>query len=253
MSISDPIPLKFELSSVDDDSQYYIHSRTEILSILRRLMERNEQAALYYDESSHAILTQVLDVRAAHDELILDCSANEASNRHVEISRKLVFISSLDNVKIQFVVPQAKRTKFEQKCAFSVAFPETLLRLQRREYYRLTTPNLRPLTCDIPMAGHDKVSVSILNISAGGMAIIGYRGELSLHLGETYHNCHISLPEVGEVMVNIQVKVTFDITMKNNIIKKRAGCKFVDMPGPTQTLIQRYIMKTELDRKTGFD
>ncbi len=251
MSISDPIPVKFELSSVADDSEYHIHSRTEILSILRRLMERNEQAGLYYDEGSHAILTQVLDVQAAKDLLILDCSANETFNAHVELSHKLVFISSLDNVKIQFVVDRATRTEFEGKCAFSVKLPSALLRLQRREYYRLTTPNLKPLTCSIPMPGKDNVSVSIINISAGGVAIIGYKGELNLNLDEIYRNCRIALPEVGEVSVDIQVKATFDITLKNNIIKKRAGCKFVDMPGHAQTLIQRYIMKCELDRKTG--
>ncbi|MBY0578126.1 MAG: flagellar brake protein [Burkholderiales bacterium] len=251
MSISDPIPLKFELSSVADDSQYHIHSRTEILSILRRLLERNEQAALYYDEGNHAILTLVLEVRASQDQLVLDCSANEPSNRHVELSNKLVFISSLDNVKIQFVIPHIQRIEFEGKCAFVVTLPSSLLRLQRREYYRLTTPNLKPLTCTIPMPGREHTEVSIINISAGGVAIIGYKGELNLLLNEVYHNCVITLPDVGAVHVNIQVKATFDITMKNNVVKKRAGCKFVDMAGHTQTLIQRYIMKLELDRKAS--
>lgn len=251
MPISDPIPLKFELSSVADDSQYHIHSRTEILSILRRLIERNEQAALYYDEGSHAILTMVLDVHTGHDLLILDCSANEVLNKQVELSKKMVFISSLDNVKIQFVIPHVRRVEFEGKCAFEVTLPSSLLRLQRREYYRLTTPNLKPLTCSIPMPGHENIQVSIINISAGGVAIIGYKGELSLQLNEIYRDCRIALPEIGEVNVNIQVKATFDITMKNNVVKKRAGCKFVDMAGNTQTLIQRYIMKLEVDRKTS--
>ena len=251
MSISDPIPVKFELSSVADDSEYYVHSRTEILSILRRLKDRNEQAALYYDEGSHAILTQILDVQPTENLLILDCSANDLFNRHVELSHKLVFITSLDNVKIQFIVGRAVRTEFEGKCAFSVKLPAALLRLQRREYYRLTTANLKPLTCSIPMPGKDNVSVSVINISAGGVAIIGYKGELNLHLDEIYQNCKIALPEVGEVTVDIQVKATFDITLKNNIVKKRAGCKFVNMPGHIQTMIQRYIMKTELDKKNG--
>lgn len=249
MSISDPIPIKFELSSVADDSEYYVHSRTEILSILRRLKERNELAALYYDEGSHAILTQVLDVQAAKHKLILDCSANGALNRHVETSRKLVFISSLDNVKIQFVVAHAARMQFEEKCAFEIPLPPALLRLQRREYFRLTTPNLKPLTCAIPMPGKDTITVSIINISAGGIAILGYKNDLNLSLNEIYRNCRISLPDVGEVTVDIQVKATFDITMKNNVVKKRAGCKFVDMPPNSQTTIQRYIMKSELDRK----
>ena len=250
MSISDPIPLKFELSSVADDSQYYIHSRTEILALLRRLIERKEQAALYYDEGNHAILTMVLDVRPGENTVILDCSANEVLNKLVDQSARLVFISSLDNVKIQFVVPKATRIRYEGKCAYEVAFPTNLLRLQRREYYRLTTPDLRPLTCSIPVPGGENVQVSIINISAGGVAIISYKGELSLQLNEIYRNCRITLPEVGEVTVNIQVRATFDITMKNSVVKKRAGCKFVDMPGHTQTTIQRYIMKLELDRKS---
>ncbi len=250
MSISEPVPLKFELSSVADDSQYHLHSRTEILSILRRLIDRKEQSALYYDEGSHAILTMVLDVVPEKNMVILDCSANEALNRLVDLSHKLVFISSLDNVKIQFVASRAERTEFEEKCAFRVDLPDTLLRLQRREYYRLTTPNLKPLTCSIPVQGRGNVEVSIINISAGGVAIISYNGDLDLKLNEVYRNCRIQLPNVGAVTVNIQVRATFDITMKNSVVKKRAGCKFVDMPGVTQTTIQRYIMKLEMDRKS---
>lgn len=250
MSKSDPIPLKFELSSVADESRYYIHTRNEILSILRRMMEKKELAALYYEEGNHAILSQILDVQAAENSLVLDCSANAASNSLVEKSQKLVFISSLDNVKIQFIVPHLEKIEFEGRCAFSTPIPPALLRLQRREYFRLTASDERPLNCVIPFAGK-KMTVNILNISAGGIAVIGYKDGFDLALDQIYHDCEISLPEVGQVTVSIEVRVTFDITMKNDVIKKRAGCRFLDMPPHAQTLIQRYIMKSELRKSSA--
>jgi c-di-GMP-binding flagellar brake protein YcgR len=41
----------------------------------------------------------------------------------------------------------------------------------------------------------------------------------------------------------------FEITLRSGARIKRAGCEFVKLPGQMSTLVQRYIIKVERERK----
>lgn len=251
MSSIEKIPLKIEMSEVSGDSKYEIYSRTEIISIFRLLEEQKSLCALYYNDDNQSILTRVLDVDTDDNVVVLDAGDSEAANRSVLDSNKLVFISSLQNVKIQFVTDHTDKISFEGDNAFSVRIPSSVLRLQRREYYRLTTPNQRPLVCNIPHPAEKgkKIAVTIVDISAGGIGVICFEENVPLHADVAYPGCQIELPGIGMLTVNMKIRATFDVTLKDGTVHKRAGCQFMDMPGSMQTLIQRYIMKHEREKK----
>jgi c-di-GMP-binding flagellar brake protein YcgR len=45
------------------------------------------------------------------------------------------------------------------------------------------------------------------------------------------------------------VRSVFEMTTRSGSKSQRAGCEFVKLPGPMLTLIQRYIIKVERERK----
>ena len=51
------VPLKIEVFSNNEDSEYLIHSKIEIQNILRTIFERGTRAALYYNEGNSFVLT----------------------------------------------------------------------------------------------------------------------------------------------------------------------------------------------------
>jgi c-di-GMP-binding flagellar brake protein YcgR len=243
------VPLKIELFSEGEDSQFRIHSKREILSILNSIAHEGERAVLYYDEGNDFILTSVLKVN--EQGLWLEPGSIAASNQHILLSNKIIFISSRHQVKVQFVSNRVENSILDNRTTFHMPLPDNLMRIQRREYFRLTTPVSSPLTCVIPVSPSlmlDELDtpvaqreVTIMDISGGGMALVCEAHDTELHHGKSYEDCRISLPGVGTVSAAVRVKSTFEITLRNGQISKRAGCEFTQLSGEASALLQRYV------------
>jgi c-di-GMP-binding flagellar brake protein YcgR len=249
MSKNREVPLKIELFSDGEDSQFRVRSKREIQSILNGLAQDNLRAALYYDEGNDYILTTVLKVN--EQGMWLDVGSVVVSNQRILRSNKIIFISSRNQVKIQFVSIRIENALFENHAAFYVPLPDSLLRIQRREYFRLTTPVSNPLRCIIPVAPPAatnkpdthilKREVTIMDISGGGVALVCEVHDTELQPGKIYADCRISLPGIGTISVTVKVKNSFEVTLHNGQVCKRAGCEFTQLSGEADTLLQRYV------------
>ncbi len=236
------IPLKIELISNGEDSEFRIHSNKEIQSILRGIVRASSLAALYYDDENDFILTRLLGVD--EQSVWLDISLREADNRRILPSHKIIFVSSHLKVKVQFVAHHITDGLFKNKEAFCLPMPNSLLYLQRRDYFRLLVPVKKPLTCVIPAAQDTQIlknSPTIMDISGGGMALECQENDTEFRPGKVYPVCHINLPNIGMLTATILVKNIFVVTMHNGEIKKRAGCKFIHVNGTMAILLQRYL------------
>ena len=242
------VPLKIELFSDGEDSQFRVRSKREILSILNGIAHDGSRAVLYYDEGNDFILTTVLKVN--EQGLWLDVGTIEMNNQHILRSNKIIFIGSRHQVKVQFVVNHIENALLENRVTFYLPLPDSLLRIQRREYFRLTTPASNPLKCIIPVSPPitesdtfiAKREVTIVDISGGGIALVCEAYDTELHPGKIYTDCRISLPGIGTISATIKVKNSFEITLRNGQISKRAGCEFTNLNGASDTLLQRYVV-----------
>lgn len=245
-------PLKFELMQADDYGKYLLRARLEIMFLLRELMRRKSLITVYFNEGNDYLLTAVLGV----DEqgMVLDYGANEDMNQKALASNRLIFIASHDRVKVQFSASRLELVQLDGRPAFRTALPDTLLRLQRREYYRLVTPGSRPIKCVIPVLdnhGQHPVEASVLDISAGGIAIVAPPDGLPFKPLTRYDNCQITLPDVGTIVTTLEVRNIFDITLKNGTRVKRAGCQFTHLDPLATKLIQRFIIRAERDMRAN--
>lgn len=243
---------RFDLAITEADGKFGIHSRMEILFILRAIMQQNELVTVYFNRGRDFILTTIVDISPDGEAMILDLGANEALNAQLLKSERSVCSTTQDRVDVRFVLGRIEKTTHAGLGAFYAKVPEALLRMQRREYYRLHTPRGKPLKCIIPLpAEHPRwnVEATVLNISCGGIAVIDYADEIDLQPGARYRDCRIELPGTGTVVATIEIKNSFDVTLKSGEKFKRSGCEFVAMPEGMQTLIQRYIMKLQREWK----
>ena len=241
--------LKFELSGATNLDKYQVHSQVEIVSILRRVMQSKALTTMYFGQGNDFILSSILHIDEEAATIILDYGSLDAINQKALTSPKIIIVTTLDKVKIQFIVNQIKKAEFEKRSAFEVPLPEKLLRLQRREYFRLTTPLAKPIKCSVPIPpNNNRIEVTVLDISLGGIAMIDYRHEISLEVGLVYRDCHITLPDVGMVVANIEIRNAFEVTLKNGNKCKRSGCQFVNLAAPMVTMVQRYILQQERER-----
>lgn len=241
--------VSFELTAETDDTRFLVSSRQEILRILRGLAHRNELVSAFFNGGKELLLTSVLEVDAERGSLLLDYGSNEQLNQRILGSEKIIFVTSLDKVKVQFVSQGIAAATFEGRSAFRAPLPQQVLQLQRREYYRLTTPIINPLKCVVPLEGGRLVEMPLTDIGGGGIGLmLGHPPGVELKTGELYPGCRIELPGIGVLEATLRVQNTFEVTLKNGNRTLRSGCQFVNMRPAMQALIQRYIIKLERER-----
>lgn len=247
------MPLKFELLQADDYSRYLLRGRTDILFNLRGLIQKRAMLSAFIDASADSFLTAVVALSADENQLVLDAASDETINRRVEAAEQLICVTQLDRIKIQFAARGIQRIQHEGHDAFRVRVPEVMLRLQRREYFRLTAPSAHSLTCLIPMTigGEQReisVEANVLDISGGGLSITIPSEGMLVEPDMEFGNCRLMLPETGAIVTSLRVRNLFRITNRDGSITLRAGCEFTHLSSAMASTIQRYILKVERER-----
>jgi c-di-GMP-binding flagellar brake protein YcgR len=236
-------------TSDDDASKFAVSWKKEIVFILRAVMEKGELVSAYFNRGESFLLTSIVGVDPDRGVMYLDFGANEAMNRKILDSDKIIFVTTHEKVKVQFTAAYIEKVLFEGRDSFKIALPDTLIKLQRREYFRVTTPIINPLKCIVPMPDNRKVEVAIVDISIGGIGIILPPADTLIEPGATFQGCHLILPDIGNIIATMEIRNVFEVTLRNGLKTKRAGCQFIDLSANMQSMIQRYIIKVERDRR----
>jgi c-di-GMP-binding flagellar brake protein YcgR len=236
-----------------DESPYLLHSRIDIAAVLRDLVRSRGLASVHFNAGQDTLLTPLLRVDPAAGEIVFDCSGSERLNQALLRASKLLFLSSHDKVKIRFITGAARIVEHEGRAAFAVRMPESMLRLQRREFYRVLAPVARPVPCIIPVDrgnGVHHVETRLHDISQGGVAVVVQPHELPAEIGALYDDCRIALPDAGNVVVKLRTANMLLMTLLNGRQMMRVGCQFVRPSMSALALIQRYMMRLERDKKS---
>jgi len=241
----------------EDDEKYMLRSAKEILAILRAIQRSNTLITAHFDHGKYSILTAILDVRKSDNSIVLDYGMNKHLNQRMVTGGKVLFDTIHNRVTVQFSAPDVVKTRFEHQDAFKMQIPESLLRLQKREYYRADTPIIQPLRCTVPVRDKEKFEddlpkhtvwkVILENISLGGICIIDFPEQAIITRGMIFKDCHIVLPDIGKIVIDIEIVNTEDTEVKAGETIKRYGCKFIHINDAVQSMIQRYIIN--LDRE----
>jgi c-di-GMP-binding flagellar brake protein YcgR len=229
---------------VDDVGPYLIHSRREIAALLRRLADRHELVRMIFADGEEALATAVLEV--GDDYVIIDTARDPAQIERILASDSISFDTALEKIRIAFFAKQATACMHDARPALRIALPDTMVRLQRREHYRVLSPR-----CSIQIshdAGPPPVSFAVQNVSAGGLALMDDDQLLDATQGAEYNNCGLQLPGAQNIIVNLCVMNYCELTLYNGRIARRLGCAFINPSAATLALVQRYVSKLERDQ-----
>ncbi|MGZ5199586.1 MAG: flagellar brake protein [Telluria sp.] len=239
-------------SELDKWHDYRVSSRREIIALLRQINEKKQLVRMLVNGDADVSVTSILGVDPDNDTFVLDRSIDREQNRRILASNKISCETSLDKIRILFKIDSVRETEFEGSNAFAAEIPETMVRLQRREDYRMETPVTNPVRVVIPLPeelGGGSATFPLADISCGGISFLDNQLKLGEHLtGRTLEGCRLDLPEIGPVVTGLEVRNTFDVTLLNNKTARRFGCMFVGISRGNLGNVQRYITKLERER-----
>ncbi len=248
--ISVPI---FEIDQADAYGQYFLNNRLEILINLRALQKQRSTVTLYLDDGAKFFLSSVVAVDEENGLIFLDPSNHPEFAQQALAAQQVTLSATLDRVKIQLRLPALHSGTWEDTPVLSAPLPIQLLRLQRREFFRLETPHVPPLRCKLAARHHSGVEVfdlPLFDISGGGLSLIGkVEHAEKFSLGELFQDCRLEIPGESVLSVNLRVREILKIETVSGEHQLRLGCEFVSLPGTRLTLIERYITRLERERK----
>lgn len=229
-----------------------VNSSTEILFLLRAIQKRNLLVNLDLPGSRQIVVTSIIAVNKSDNTLILDSARGDALNHELMSGKGAEFITQLDGVSITFSTGPVTLCEYEKMPALRMPIPRSLIRLQRRDHFRVPLPIANPIKCIVPSTSKDDpepITAHIMDISCGGVAIAESGGRLGTEPGRILPACRLLLPEADVVVTSLEVRNSAQIRLLNGAFQTRLGCKFIDLPNDMAAMLQRFVMNIERVRR----
>lgn len=233
-----------------DLTKFTITNSKKIAQILESLVTEGSIVSAYFNNNSQLVTTSVIGADEGSRRLYLDLGPDPQLNQALLTAKKINFITNQQSVKVHFSSGGVQLGEYRGHKCFISAFPQDLIRLQRRNHYRIDTPRANPpLIQLIDKNGNLFRELTVLDISVGGIGVIDFNLGIRLVPQEEFPDCLLKIPDFGEIRLGVIIQSVFYTKLKNGNQAQRAGLKFTHIPSTTEATIQKYINKLEIQYK----
>lgn len=227
-------------------ARYRIGSENAIQNLLQSLVERRILVGLKTPQGKNQILSTLL---SADGELVFDASRDHSVNRTLTESEEVLCMAQDAGIYIQFSVHNVRAQELDGINTLVCPAPREILRIQRRETYRVNVPVNDWVACQIVLTEKDgeqrSLELRVLDISIGGLTLLLPDKNTAIEPGDKLEECLLRLPGTEPMQTALKVHNKFAITGADGEIRRRIGCSFSDLPGWQENRIQRYVFALE--------
>lgn len=237
------------LNYEDNIESFTIIHRREIVFYLRQLINEGERVSVMFEDGHESLLTVLLEVNEEDNTLIFDWGGSENTNRRLLKSPRAFFVANPLGVRNQFAVGAVWETSYNNRPAFATRIPERFVRLQRREYFRLTLPITRRPQCSF-RAGEAQTQwhMAVVDIGLGGVALESQATTLPFEIGQLVPNVTIDLGKPGKLELTMEVRYVGFVSRGQKQVA-RLGCKFVKLDHLLEHELQRFVTQVQREER----
>jgi len=238
------------ISEAEDIGPFRITSPVEITYVLRSLTQRSSFLTVYFNSGRDLMLTRILDADAKSGRFLFDLGGSESSNQALLKADKALFVANPEGVKIQFSTAKVTMGVFEGKPCFIAPLPADLVKLQRREYFRLPTPIANPYTCQLHWPQGPQLVLDLHDVSLGGAGLwfpVEYRNLLAQ--GMHIERAGFDFGRAGNMSIDFEVRNWHSVTNRNDQTQYILGVRFINLSRTQEASLQRLISQLERERK----
>lgn len=235
--------------SAENQEQYLLHNHNEIAQKLRLLIKNHVFVTATFNNGTQSMNTAIVDVIRDMDLVAIDYGPSESLNEQLLNANRIIFKASFDGINVQFTTNSITKAKYQGESVFAIPIPESMLWVQRREFFRVRIPLGSPAICEIRQTDDSYRDYKLFDISAGGLSLIDEYYDLEVEAGIIMSHCRLELPEHGNGRINLEVRNILPVKAGDRQAGRRIGCAFHNMGMSFAATIQRYIHAIESARK----
>ena len=238
------------ISEAEDIGPYRLSSPMEVGFALRSLAQRADFITVYFNSGRDLLLTRILDVDTKSRTFIFDLSGHAQSNSALIKTEKAVFVGTPEGVKVQFSVGGIRQVHYEGRPAFIAPFPPDLIKLQRREFFRLPTPISNPYFCRVQLGDDEPLRLNLHDVSLGGVgawfpeALIG-----KIEIGLKISQVAFDFGPGGVMRMDVEVRNCRPVLTRQGQTQYIVGMRFNGLSRAQEASLQRLISQLERERK----
>lgn len=233
----------------DNVDAFKITFRREIVFYLRQLINDGELINVTFDGGRESMTTVLLDVDEETDTIVFDWGADEAMNQRLLKSPRTYFIATPQGVRNQFSAPRVWQVSYEKRPAFATTIPTTYVRMQRRDYFRLSLPVTQRRPCFF-RAGDAATQwqMSVIDIGLGGVGLESQDAALPFERGQKIQRATVDLGKYGKLDVDMIVRFVGSVARGPREVG-RLGCEFVKLMPAQENDLQRFITQVQREER----
>lgn len=239
-----------DLIDIADHEKYLTNSRTKIITSLLELAKTPSLVNAYYNHGKAHQITTIIDVLADRDLVIIECGPDSDSNRELLAAGSATCLSKFNDIDIRFQLHELRKARYRGQSVFAAPIPDSLLRLQRREFFRVPAPLIEPITCRFKTEEGDDLELPLADISIGGLGIIDAKQRYNGKVGTTLKAVTLTFPNGGgEMEVALEVRGVFMHSRMEGQREQRIGCSYIDLRHDQSSFIQRYVNRLQMQQQ----
>lgn len=230
--------------AVDAWAEFRVADSAELLRLLEQLRDRSMPVTLSAPQGSSAT-SQLWSVDPAQRQISFSADADSLQMQRLAQADEAVAVAYLDSVKLQFDLADLMLVHGLRSCALRARLPSLLYRFQRRAAFRVRSFERRAPQARLrhPSLPDMRLSLRIVDLSVGGCALVLPDDVPALQPGSRLGGVRIELD--GDSGFDATLSLQHVSAMQGGGHGMRLGCAFVDLDGPAQRALQRYIDQTQ--------
>lgn len=245
-----PDNMNSPLFDLPDREKYLLTSRTDVITALIDLSRKPELVAAYFHQGHESIITTVVAVLPERNLMLLECGPDTRHNERLLADDNATCLSKHHEIDIRFQLNTLRIARYRGESVFAAPIPETVLRLQRREFFRVHAPLMNPITCRFENETTGILELPLADISVGGLSMIDiahrFSGEEKMRLGL----CTLTFPDNGgDMEVTLEVRGILLHGKHEAQLIRRIGCAYTDLSTDKENFMQRYIHHLQIQQK----
>jgi c-di-GMP-binding flagellar brake protein YcgR len=230
----------------DAEERFHITGSRAVAFTLAGYVRDGERFSALFGE--HMFLTTLIEVDSDDGKLIFDLGGSEALNQRLLRAGHCRLAGRPGGVQVHFNLNQIRLVQHDGRPAFAAPLPGDIVRLQRRESFRIDTPRVKPLRFFIRLPEGREIELTAFDVSVTGIGLLA-TADPNLQAGQLLERCRFRLPDdTQDIHLAAQVQHITHSQSRTGARQWRIGVHFLNLSASTENRLQRYIARLERER-----
>ncbi|WP_315707663.1 flagellar brake protein [Brenneria uluponensis] len=232
--------------------QFVKRNKLAICATLRELKKNDTTVMVFHSRGQ--FISKVLDVQPDNDIFLFDLGGLEQENSRALFAGELDFLAEPAGAKIEFKSHITRTMMYEGLPAFCADIPSELYYIQRRNFFRITSPAWPPMVCRGTLSDKSQFQFTVKDLSLGGVCLYTERDDIDtlINPGDVIKNAEIDLNNYGHFTLDLELvgHVTTKLVSNKGEIKKmqRLSFRFPQLTSLEERELQQVIVELELEQ-----